>query len=102
MSDMGEIVCPDIPFFGANYPDATCIDGRLWDLDSCDEPGGPLFGGGDVPCPFCRPQEHINEIAEDLYSSGEFETIEAAHPKALKYVNSLRARYGFKPVGERP
>ena len=24
--------------FGAWYEDAICIDGYLWDLDSCDEP----------------------------------------------------------------
>jgi len=45
--------------FGARYPDATCIDGYLWDLDSCDEPGGQLFSGGDVPCPCCNTREYI-------------------------------------------
>lgn len=45
--------------FGARYPDAQCCDGYLWDLDSCDEPGGPLFSGGDVPCPCCNTREYI-------------------------------------------
>lgn len=45
--------------FGATYPDAICIDGELWDLDSCDEPGGPLFSGGDVPCPCCNTKEYV-------------------------------------------
>lgn len=39
--------CPNFPFFGADYPDATCIDGKLYDLDSPE--------GGKVPCPFCKP-----------------------------------------------
>lgn len=26
--------CPEFPLFGANYPDATCIDGILYDLDN--------------------------------------------------------------------
>lgn len=41
--------------FGASYPDAQCSDGFLWDEDSCDEPGGPLLSGGDIPCPKCNP-----------------------------------------------
>ena len=41
--------------FGAPYPDSCCIDGYLWDLDSCDEPGGGLRSGGDIPCPRCNP-----------------------------------------------
>lgn len=44
--------------FGASYEDATCIDGYLWDLDSCDEPGGALSNGGDVPCPQCNGDEY--------------------------------------------
>lgn len=40
--------------FGASYEDATCTDGYLWDLDSCQEPGGPLSHGGEIPCPECN------------------------------------------------
>lgn len=50
------------PHFGAFYPDAGCIDGYLWDLDSCDEPGGPLYSGGDVPCPCCNTWEYISNV----------------------------------------
>lgn len=46
--------------FGAHYPDATCIDGYLWDLDSCDEPGGDLFSGGDRGCPCCNTKEYLS------------------------------------------
>lgn len=46
--------------FGARYPDAVCIDGYLWDLDSCEEPGGALSNGGDVPCPCCNTREYID------------------------------------------
>lgn len=42
--------CIEFPAFGARYPDATCIDGYLWDLDSGDEPGC-LSKGGEDPCP---------------------------------------------------
>ncbi len=44
--------------FGGGYLDSTCIDGYLWDLDSCDEPGGGLRSGGDIPCPQCNPETH--------------------------------------------
>lgn len=49
----------EAPTFGAHYPDGTCIDGYMWDLDSCDEPGGGLLHGGDQPCPWCNTSEFI-------------------------------------------
>lgn len=51
--------CPEIPFFGASYPDATCIDGELWDLDACDE-GGLYSSGDNPPCPFCRTLDFLD------------------------------------------
>ncbi len=44
--------------FGAWYEDAICVDGYLWDLDSCYEPGGPLYYGGDIPCPACNTRKY--------------------------------------------
>jgi len=51
--------CPEFPFFGASYPDATCIDGYLWDLDKCDE-SGLISSGDNPPCPFCNTEEFID------------------------------------------
>lgn len=45
--------------FGAWYEDAICIDGYLWDLDSCDELGEFLQHGGDEPCPCCNTAEYV-------------------------------------------
>lgn len=53
--------------FGANYPDGVCIDGYLWDADSCDEPGGPLMHGGDIGCPRCNTREFV-EYDEVVFS----------------------------------
>ena len=58
----------EFPWFGASYPDARCIDGRLWDLDSGEN--GMLDKGGDDPCPWCNTEEYVqdmrdNEISED-------------------------------------
>lgn len=58
------------PWFGASYPDACCSDGYLWDLDSCDEPGGPLFIGGDDPCPRCNHEEYLGRVLEDIAEEG--------------------------------
>lgn len=55
--------CPEIPFFGAKYPDATCINGMLWDLDSSEENG--LTKGGEDPCPFCNSQAVIERMIDD-------------------------------------
>lgn len=55
----------EAPFFGAHYPDGICIDGLMWDLDSCDEPGGGLSSGGDVPCPACNTEQYLRRAKED-------------------------------------
>ena len=51
--------------FGAHYLDSCCINGYLWDLDSCEEPGGPLYSGGDIPCPDCNKDEYIQYMSDD-------------------------------------
>lgn len=62
--------CPEFPHFGANYPDARCIDGYLWDLDSYDN--GQLWNGGNDPCPFCNSQEY-NEWCSNSFVQKEME-----------------------------
>ena len=52
--------CPEFPHFGAHYPDATCIDGFLWDLDSGDSDG--LTIGGDDPCPRCNTYRYVSHM----------------------------------------
>ena len=49
-----------------------CVMGcYLWDLDSCDEPGGALSVGGDIPCPACNPKAH-EAYFTDVTESEEF------------------------------
>lgn len=79
MSDKQQ--CPEFPYFGARYPDATCIDGFLWDLDKCEN--GQLYGGGDDPCPFCNTETFI-EQNEDEDNTRE---------SLMKYIEALRAKY---------
>lgn len=57
--------CPQFLHFGASYPDATCINGYLWDLDKCTDDGG-LYGGGDDPCPFCNKEEYFEWMGDDF------------------------------------
>lgn len=57
-------------YFGAQYPDACCIDGFLWDLDSCDVPGGDLTSGGEVPCPQCNHGAWLDRFEDELFSDG--------------------------------
>lgn len=56
--------------FGAGYPDSICIDGRLWDADSCDEPGGPLRTGGEWACPRCNTTSYLAEAISDAEDGG--------------------------------
>jgi hypothetical protein len=51
-------ICPEISMFGATYPDATCIDGYLWDMDSYEEDAGGFTQGGEIPCPNCNKAEY--------------------------------------------
>jgi len=58
--------CPGqmpVSYFGAPYQDSQCIDGYLWDLDSGDDEG--LTNGGDIPCPFCNPEDHIDYMKDN-------------------------------------
>ncbi|MFD1944689.1 hypothetical protein [Paradevosia shaoguanensis] len=56
--------------FGGGYIDSCCIDGFLWDLDSCDEPGGGLTHGGDFACPRCNTGAFLEQAIEDAESCG--------------------------------
>ncbi len=49
--------------FGAHYEDGGCCDGYLWDLDSCEYPGGPFYSGGEIPCPDCNAQKYAEYIS---------------------------------------
>ncbi len=73
--------CPEFPYFGARYPDARCVDGKLYDLDKCDENGNLYDPGEDVPCPFCHPKEFMkhHDMTEE-----EFE----------EFITPLKERYG--------
>ena len=76
------------PHFGADYPDAVCIDGYLWDLDS-GEPNGDGIDfriGGDDPCPVCNTQEWLKRVMENE----EFVNEESA----LAYVEEIKEKYG--------
>ena len=71
------------PHFGASYPDACCIDGYLWDLDSYED--GALTIGGDDPCPFCNTEKWIEWALDDeMFNSRE---------DALKWVKKMRLKY---------
>lgn len=99
--------CPEFPFFGASYPDATCIDGYLWDLDKCDEDG--FFSGGDnPPCPFCNSEAFIDyhtdiddkELEEmnndeSLSEEDKKEILDSNRTKedAIKLVEAIKERY---------
>lgn len=54
--------CPEFPLFGANYPDATCIDGILYDLDNVGDDGVLIKPLEEIPCPFCRTEEFTSSV----------------------------------------
>lgn len=50
---------------GANYEDAGCAEGKIVDLDTCDEPGGPCVFTGDQ-CPNCHGKGRVLKSAVRL------------------------------------
>lgn len=56
--------------FGAPYPDSVCIEGYLWDADSCEVPGGPLYHGGEIPCPQCNHKDWLEYHRESVEEKG--------------------------------
>lgn len=80
--------CPEFPYFGASYPDATCIDGYLWDLDKCED--GMLYGGGEEPCPFCNTETFIEQHLDEGYGY--------TREVLLEYIKNLREKYDTKGV----
>lgn len=73
----------EFPHFGASYPDAHCIDGYLYDMDSYED--GAYTIGGDDPCPFCNTEEWLKDVLDD----GIFKTRE----EALQWVEKMRKKY---------
>ncbi len=56
--------------FGGGYLDSLCCDGFLWDADSCDEPGGMLTSGGDIPCPQCNTVAFLENARREAVEAG--------------------------------
>lgn len=79
--------------FGASYPDATCIDGYLWDLDSSEE-GGMLTSGGEIACPSCNLDAYVSTFLEDA----EHEALNAPSPIEPA---TILARWLFKGIVHR-
>jgi len=74
----------EFPHFGASYPDAHCIDGYLWDMDSYEDGGYTI--GGDDPCPFCNTEEWLKTVLDNE----DFESRE----KAFAWVEKMREKWG--------
>lgn len=99
--------CPEFPFFGATYPDARCIAGYLWDLDRCNEKG-ELYGGGNIPCPFCNTEEFIEYDPLDLEYAFLPTGVEEPTPEQINeakrrakedyiiWIDKLRKRYATR------
>ncbi|MDR2917832.1 MAG: hypothetical protein LBV72_00495 [Tannerella sp.] len=79
--------CPEFQAFGARYPDARCIAGYLWDMDS-DDGNGNFTIVGDVPCPFCNTNEWLEN---EWFLHGGI-TVESG----IEYINQLIDMFGKK------
>lgn len=101
--------CPEFPYWGATYPDACCVAGKLYDLDKCDQNGNLYEPMDDIPCPFCKPEDFIecdpfnkaDNICEELMEDDSAEQydihIDEAKEKArewyLNWIKKMREKY---------
>lgn len=83
------------PTFGARYPDGTCIDGYMWDLDSGD--GDMLTSGGDQPCPWCNTLEFLRW--NNVTPSGNARQRRAALRREVKTARAWAERRSSFPPG---
>lgn len=83
--------CPEFPIFGANYPDAICIDGILYDLDNVGDDGTLIKPSEEIPCPFCRTKEFIkyDPFNKRYKMNDEAEIVEWY----IGYINEMKERY---------
>lgn len=79
----------EFPHFGASYPDAHCINGYLWDMDSYEN--GCYTIGGDDPCPFCNTEAWLKTVLDNE----EF----ASREEALAWVEKMREKWGAEHRG---
>lgn len=75
--------------FGAAYPDACCIDGFLWDLDSGDADG--LTHGGDMPCPACNTGSYLDDALDNAESTKWGESMGQFHSGAMLLEEAMRS-----------
>lgn len=86
----------EAPTFGAHYPDGTCIDGYMWDLDSGDSDG--LTCGGDAPCPWCNTAEFLDHHSEQFHFTGNARQRRIARRIEIKKVRAwAEAQSSFPP-----
>jgi len=89
----------EAPTFGAFYPDGTCIDGFMWDLDSGDADG--LTSGGDTPCPWCNTIAHLDWCGKRF--TGNAKQRRAAIRAEVRKVRVwAEKRSSFAPAGYSP
>ncbi|HAS63220.1 MAG TPA: hypothetical protein DCS35_12010 [Vibrio sp.] len=78
--------------FGAHYPDAQCINGYMWDLDSggIDENGETYLDiGGSLPCRKCNSKAFIKYWSDSLLNDG-YESV--AQPLTTKMVKNALSK----------
>lgn len=82
----------EFPYFGARYPDARCIDGWLWDLDSCDGSGEDLIltSGGDWPCPYCNARKYLEYVKDEIEEKGWIAFCDGESPMDNPYLKGSR------------
>lgn len=100
--------CPQFPYWGASYPDACCINGKLYDLDRCDENGNLYEPIDDIPCPFCQTEEFIeldpfswvDHFCEEMEENGDTITDsmeqlakQKARQSYLDWIEKMKERY---------
>lgn len=86
----------EFPWFGAHYPDARCIDGYLWDLDSYED--GSLYSGGDYPCPYCNARKFLHYLKDEIEEKGWIAFTDGEAPLDNPYLKGSRFPHLTEPL----
>jgi len=82
--------CPEFPYFGAPYNDATCIDGFLHDMDNSPGHGQVYLNDNYIPCPFCNRTQFIKYHTDALNDMPRKKVVEWADKLKEKYSPTIK------------
>lgn len=78
--------------FGARYLDSVCIDGQLFDADSCDDDGNLLEPSEYIACPQCNHESWLADLRDEIEEQGAI-AADDGQPRRNNPFRSMKLRF---------